>query len=394
MLSHRTVFSRWRVRSLGALVFTFAVAALAAGHCSSTASADEAPSIASSIPGDAHTELAVIATPRGFDVRESEVRFLTVDKKGAHETFSQRVPHARDAVVRGDLLPGRRAVAVVCDEDAPHEADYGSSLYLVDAQRGLRELVSGVYHASRPLASTDGKIYVERGKPGPTPEHADLSRLREDAVEIDAIDPDTGATRVLYIWSGYTLHLAGELDGELLVYRVGRSGADLVAVERSSGKSRLVNVIPPFARDFSVDAPHRALVMSNRDDVDAHLWTVESVDLASGARTRLSSARDEAPVPYVLRKGELAIAMPSQPALSVRSLTTKIERSVASSSFRFDAVDAETQDGAWTLVSHRGASGFELAALHMGSTVPVPLTARAENLQPVGFFGAANGGRR
>jgi hypothetical protein len=211
------------------------------------------------------------------------------------------VPRARDAVVRGDVLPGGHSVVVVADSEnrppATGASDWSSSLHRVDDSGKIALLATGLYHASRPLASADGAVYVERGASGswPTREEAALGRLRTDPLHIDAIDPITGAARTLYSWTGYTLHLAGELGRELIVYRVAFEGADLVAIDRASGKSRLITALVPFARDFSIDAKRGALVMSNRDEHDSHLWVIDRIDLATGARTRLTTARDETP---------------------------------------------------------------------------------------------------
>ncbi len=214
----------------------------------------------------------------------------------ALEAAIARVPQARDAVVRGDVLPGGRSAVVAADSEGP-SSDWRSSLYRVDDSGKIALLAIGLYHASRPLASTDGAIYVERGASGawPSREEAANGRLRTDPLHIDAIDPLTGAARTLYTWTGYTLHLAGELAGELIVYRVAFEGADLVAIDRLSGKSRLVTTVLPFAGDFSIDEQRAALVMSNRDEHDSHVWVIDRIDLATGARVRLTSARDETP---------------------------------------------------------------------------------------------------
>ncbi len=212
------------------------------------------------------------------------------------EALIAGVPHAREAVVRGDVLAGGRSVVIVADAEG-RPSDWSSSLHRVDDSGKIAFLATGLYHASRPLASADGAIYVERGANGawPTREEAAQGRLRTDPLHIDAIDPATGAARTLYSWTGYTLHLAGELGPELIVYRVAFEGADLVAIDRASGNSRLITALLPFARDFSIDEKRGALVMSNRDEHDTHLWVIDRIDLASGARTRLTSARDETP---------------------------------------------------------------------------------------------------
>ena len=45
--------------------------------------------------------------------------------------------------------------------------------------------------------------------------------------------------------------------------------------------------------------------MSNRDEQDSRLWVVDRIDLATGARERLTTRRDEAPVPYLADGGEV-----------------------------------------------------------------------------------------
>ena len=132
----------------------------------------------------------------------------------ALEAAIAHVPQARGAVVRGDVLPGGRSAVVAADGEGP-SSDWRSSLYRVDDSGKIALLAIGLYHASRPLASTDSAIYVERGAAGawPSQEEAARGRLRTDALHIDAIDPVTGAARTLYTWTGYTLHLAGELAG-------------------------------------------------------------------------------------------------------------------------------------------------------------------------------------
>ena len=279
-------------RTLGTLVVGIFAWSVATGW----RGAAQAGATGSRSPG-ASTRLAFIATRHGVATRESEIRFITVGGASPSSDVTVALPHAASAVVRGDLLPTGRAAVIVADDEGGR-TDFSSTLWLVDAStRAARPLAHGVYHASRPLASIDGRVYVERGTEGPAPteDEAHSGALREDRLVVDAIDPASGAARTLMAAEGYTLHLAGELGRELVVYRVDRRGADLVAIDRGTGKSRLVTTLPPFARDFAVDAARTAVLLSNRDDHDTHLWVVERVDLATGARTRLTSTRDKNP---------------------------------------------------------------------------------------------------
>jgi hypothetical protein len=200
------------------------------------------------------------------------------------------------AVIRADVLRGGEAVVVVSDPEGARIRDWGSVLLRVGGGQ-TRVLARGVYHASRPLASVDGLVYVERGEEGAMPSPAEVrqGKLRTDGLRIDAVDPNTGAARMLFASSGYTLHIAGEWKDELIVYRVAFEGAELLGIERGSGKVRKIAPLFPFAREFAVDRAGGAIWMTNRDDHDSHVWVVERVDLVSGARARSASSRDATP---------------------------------------------------------------------------------------------------
>jgi hypothetical protein len=340
-----------------------AVALAAMGACGA-ALRDTAPARADA--GGASVgaaDLVVVATPHEIHPTESEIRGVHLDAAGARARVWAKISHAPDAVVRGDVLSGGRAAVVVADA-AGERGDFGAELLRVADDGAVRRLARGVLHASRPLASADGRVYVERGVAGrwPTPEEASRGRLRVDELTIDAIDPDTGAARVLYGWSGYALHLSGELGGELVVYRVGPEGADLVAIDRASGASRLVTTLLPFARDFTIDAARGAIVMSNRDEHDSRTWVVDRVDLATGARTRLERAREEL-APFVTPAG---------------GLVGRLERAV---------VLAGTRDAAW-LTSSRVVAGFDVAtATHPTTGLTVRIGRDDERVEPIGFAG-------
>jgi hypothetical protein len=334
-------------------------------------------------PSAAPVTLAIVATPYGVESRASEVRFVTLGSTTSPEDESVTIAHAPGAVVRGDVLPGTpRSVVIVADAEGGR-TDFASTLWRVDASvpstRSARALAHGVYHASRPLGSIDGQIYAERGEQGPAPslDRARAGELRTDRLVIDAIDPATGTARTLMTARGYTLHLAGELGGELFVYRVDASGADLVAVDRQSGKTRLVATLPPFARDFTVDGRRGAIALSNRDEHDAHLWVTERIDLATGARTRLAAVRDKSPAPpFVLPDGRDA-------------------RSIAPLGPGFDAIAASSAGGTWIALLHAAADGSEAAAaVHLPSGAVIRLGSRSERVEVLGFEGAAGASTR
>lgn len=311
----------------------------------------------------------VIASPHDETANTSEIRWVEVSSSGLRAVRALSIPHARGAVVRGDLVPGSDAVAVVCDEDGARDPEYGSVLFR-SGTTGMTQLATNVVHASRPLASIDGWIYVERGQRGPR---------RVDALTIDAIDSKGTTLRNLISWSGFALHLAGEIERELIVYRVGGSGAEIVAIDRASGSLRVVGAISPFARDFSIDRNANAIVFSNRDETDSHLWVVERMDLASGARTRLHVEKDESPAPFALPSGDVAWTAPRRSGLWMGGKT------IAPLGPGFDNVRAAND--ALVMIAHVPASsGFDSAAVLDGSkTFAFPADVRIE---PIGFIGS------
>lgn len=326
-------------------------------------------------------ELVVLATPHEDEALHTDVRLVVVDRDGARSTTWATLHHPPSSVVRGDVHG--RVAFVVGDEEGVSDRDWGAALYRVEAGKEAQRLARGVGHARLPLASEDGLVYVERGASGapPAPAH-----LRDDAVSIDAVDPSSGASRALYTWTGYALHIAGELERELLVYRVGAGGADLIALDRVTGATRLVALMAPFARDFSVDPARRALVLSNRDAHDAHRWVVLRIDLASGAATELASAVDDAPSPFALPQGSVAYTAPGRNGLAFDGPVGAAP--LAPLGAGFDAVRAATADGAWIALLHVPASGYdESVAVHLGSRRVVRLVGHDERVEVAGFLG-------
>ena len=153
-----------------------------------------------------------------------------------------------------------------------------------EAARAPVELCDRVFYASHPLPLASGEVAVERGVAG-----APIAgRVRVDELTIDAVDPRTHATRTLLVTTGFEAHLAALAGDEIVVYLVQPGVASLRAVDWRSGRQRVIlPSLPPYAHDFSVEGA--ALVVHNRDDVRRERETVERIDLATGARTRLET---------------------------------------------------------------------------------------------------------
>ncbi len=313
-------------RIVGAFVLACA-SVLPGGH----SSADELATLPT-------VDAVVLASARGEDVRATEIRGLHVEHGITTTRRIGAVAHAPGAEVRGDFSRG--VAWVVADEEGARDADWGAALYRVDA-RGAIRVTSGVGHARRPLASNDA-VYVERGSSGPPPTLAEIKSggLRVDHVEIDAIDAATLATRTVVRADAYALHLAGEHAGELVVYRVDAYGTAILGVDERTGASRTIASVAPFARDFSIDGG--SLVLSNRD---ASGWTIERVDLASGARSRVRSSTSEQPAALAFA-GRMAWSAEGRHGLVVDG------RTVAPMGDGFDAPELGTRDGAWLATLH------------------------------------------
>src|SRR6185312_16454935 len=78
-----------------------------------------------------------------------------------------------------------------------------------------QRLAGGLVRGSRPLITPAGQVFVAR---------------EGEERHVDAMDPVTGASHTLHAARGERLRLAGVAGREILVHRVGRAGADLVAV--------------------------------------------------------------------------------------------------------------------------------------------------------------------
>jgi hypothetical protein len=224
--------------------------------------------------------LAVLLT-HAADPR-TELAFI--DASGT--TVAASFEHLPDASLRGRLIPGTRTALVVADR-AP--GDYGGALLRIENGR-VTQLCDGLYHASTPLITSEGRIFVERGKAGPQgPE------LRVDDLTVE--EWTSQGLRVAWRGRGYTAHLAGSSNGEILIYAPSPSGAPLLGVK--DGRVRTIVKELRSPRDFHVDDDQ--LYLSQIAD---RQWTVDRVDLASGKLERLhSQAAPTAPHPF---RGDVA----------------------------------------------------------------------------------------
>ena len=200
-----------------------------------------------------------------------------------------RFEHLPDGSVHGRLLPGTRTAMVVADRNPSRDLSFSGVLLRVEPAKEAREICDRVVHASTPLVTPDGRVFVERGRPGPQ---------RNDELTIEEA---TSQPRVVFTAHGYTTHLAGAFGHELIVYFVRPGGAQLLAVDMDSGRSRPLIDLAPFARDFHVDG--HFLFYSER--AENRQWAVERLDLITDRRERLVTAKDQVLAPHPW-KGDLA----------------------------------------------------------------------------------------
>jgi hypothetical protein len=262
-----------------------------------------------------------------------------------------RFDHAEGAAVKGAILPGASVVLAVADTATTRDLSFASSLFRVEPHRPAERLCDGVVHASRPLVTSAGRVFVSRGSAGPEPTAALKAAGREDALTIDEIDPATGAARTVHSFAGYLAFLAGEHGRELLVYRVGAAGADLIGVNEDSGDARVIAPsMLPFARDFSVDPGRGAVVFEERDERDSRTWVVDRMDLATGARTRLATSQNLALAPSVWPGGGVAYSPDSRGGLTL--LGREMKAIHAPTGDGIDQVQATSPGGAWVAALH------------------------------------------
>jgi hypothetical protein len=294
-----------------------------------------------------------------------------------------RFDHTDDAEVKGAILPGTSTVLAVADTVAARDLSFASSLFRVEPHRPAERLCDGVVYASRPLVTAAGRVFVSRGTAGPEPALApDASKLaaREDALSIDEIDPMTGSARTVHTFSGYLAFLAGEHEREILVYRIGAAGADLIGVDADTGKVRVVAPsLLPFARDFSVDAAKGTVVFQERDERDSGTWVVDRMNLATGARTRLAFSKSMSLSPSVWPGGGVAYAPDSRGGLTLIGRDMKpIHGPTGDGVDQVQAVSPVSSEGAWVAALHTRPGQLPIAfAIESSTGRTLALTAPA-----------------
>jgi hypothetical protein len=106
----------------------------------------------------------------------------------------------------------------------------------------------------------------------------------------------------------------------------------------------------PYARDFSIDATRGAVVMQERDEQDSRSWTIDRVDLATGARTRLHTSASMALAPFAWPGGGVAFNPEGRGGLAPLLHGRALSRAPLGDGV--DLVRAVSSDGAWVAALH------------------------------------------
>jgi hypothetical protein len=372
---------------IGRFLLSLGAAAIAAGLAIAGARGPRAtisPALAAPSPASSGPAVALLVTrPAASHTSLYLQRPGDRDVGAPLATFS----HLEGAAVRGAVVPGTDVVLAAADTAPTRDPSFAASLFRVAPHRPPEILCDRVVHSSRPLVTAAGRVFVSRGAPGPEVE----GQMRVDALTIDEIDPATGAARPVHAASGYLLFLAGAHAHELLLYRVLPGGADLVAVDPDTGAARVVLApMLPFARDFSIDAARGAIVFQQRDEHDSRTWTVERVDLASGARERLFAGPSTSLAPHVFPGGGIALSSNGRDGLALLGAA----RALSPLGAGVDVIQAVSPDGTWVAGAHTVAGRLPVAfaidaRAGAGSALPAPPDARVT----VAGFVTAGGAR-
>jgi hypothetical protein len=239
-------------------------------------------------------EVAVLSTPGA--VETTELRFQrpgeTLAPAAAH------FDHVKGSTVLGSLLPGTHTVLAIAQTVDARDPSWAASLVRLEPGKPAVTLTDRVALSTRPLVTRDGRVLVQRGR----------AAEGTSTITIDEIDPRTGAARTIHSFSGHTAFIAGAFEGEVLLYRVGASGADLVAVHRDALSVRtLVPSMVALARDFTTDGRALYFTTADRDG-----WLVARVDLKTGEQRVMARGGHVALLPTLLPEGLALSAGPGE----------------------------------------------------------------------------------
>lgn len=243
----------------------------------------------------ASPQVAVLSVEQGHGA----LRFQGADAVLAEPVA--RVELAEGSPLLGSLLPGTRTVIATGVVQPRGDLSFGSALFRLEAGKPTTQLIDRVVYGSRPLISSEGRVFVSRGKMGP----ALTGAMRVDALTIEEINPATGVNRVVLSTSGWAAFLAGSVGRELVIYEIAPSGARLLLVHVDTLAQRSLITVEPSAHDFVVDARRNRVLFTQRDGDG---FRVDAVSLGDGASSTLARGTEVTLLPAVLADGRVLIS--------------------------------------------------------------------------------------
>jgi len=305
-------------------------------------------------------ELVLIATRGTSPVSDVLVARVGSDGGEPRVRGAGQLGHRDEAGIRGALSRDGGTLFAVVDRAPGRDRSYAGALVALplDAMGPTaveaRPLADGIAHASRPVVSARGTVLVSRGRAG----REIAGERRVDALVLTEVDPATGAATELAAVDGWELHLPTTWRDEAIVYwkRAGGTAA-LVAIGTAGSKAPgarrvLVEPMSLVARDFTVAGD--ALVWTDHEGPGGR-YTLERLDLSTGARERLLVADSAHLAPHVWPGGGVAF---SRPSAADGEFGLDIIGAAAPSSVRaplgrgVDVVRALSADGKWAALWH------------------------------------------
>ncbi len=298
-----------------------------------------------------------------------------------------RFEHLAGGSVRAEVLPSTEAVLANAVATRGRDASFNGGLFRLDPATGATLLCRGLTHASRPLVTAEGRVFVVRGLAGSWPDAP--GEMRVDELGIDEVELPTGRLRRVHQMAGYGLHLAGAWRGEIFAYRVAPGRTDILALDPDTATARtLLPTLAPFARDFSVDAERGVLLFRGRHPTDSRTWTIEEIDIATGRLRLRHQGPSFAMAPHAWPGGAIAFN-PRQGGLRLLDGGEPLRGPLGPGA---DLVRDLSADGRFVAALHTEPGRFATAFVvdrRQGAVAVLPAPAR-ERIAVAGFLPAAS----
>lgn len=321
----------------------------------------------------APAQVALLCSPAGG--QSTQLRFQPLGQTELAPVVAE-VAHVPGETTLGAVLPQSKTVLAVVTTTPSRDLSFAGSLVKLEAGKPPRFLADRVVPSTRPLITSDGRVFVQRGTIG-TPGN-ERGAMRVDELTIDEISAATGAARTVLTFKGYFAFLIGAFDGRLLIYRLGTSGADVIAVHPDSLGVERLSPIAPLARDFAIDAANRALYYTQADR-ERRRWFIERLDLATHQVTALPvSSSDMALLPTLFPNGKISFS--PGPGQGLRAVGSD-QSHFASTGAGYERLRFFTARGTIAVGLNEAPSDFSTPfAVELRTGTRLPLAAPPKNL--------------